>query len=239
MWRWPAYAWSRLRRARLGRHWFAFWVGLAACAAGGLAILLFAPHYAGVFLLAIYCIPSNSVLPIPHEPAMLYFAKFYPPFWVALAGTVGTVVVSFADYAIVESAMRHPRVAGAREKGLFRWALKWMQRYPFWIIVLFSAGPLPIVVIRVLAPASHYPVGRYIAAQIVGRFPRFFALATLGHFISLPTWLIAALTVAMTLGMWLASRGPSGVVDDDDVAPDAEALTIPDLSDPRHPGPPV
>ena len=237
MWRWPLYAWRKLRRARLTRHWFAFWCGLAACAIGGLAVLLAAPRYAGIFLLAIYCIPSNSVLPIPHEPAMLYFAKFYHPFWVALAGTIGTVVVSFADYAIVETAMKHPKIAGTREKGVFKWALARMSRYPFWIIVLFSIGPLPIAVIRVLAPASHYPVGRYVLAQIVGRFPRFFALAALGHFVVLPTWLIVVLAVGMTLGMWLASRGPSGVVDEDEVVPDAEELEIPDLSDPEHPKP--
>jgi membrane protein YqaA with SNARE-associated domain len=225
---------------KLTRHWRAFFLALAACALGGLAIVAFVPRFAGIFLLMIYCIPSNSVFPIPHEPAVLYFAKYYHPFWVAMAGTIGTVVVSFADYALVEAAMGHPRIAGAREKGLFKWALKWMARFPFWIIVLFSFTPLPISVVRILAPAAHYPLKRYVAALIVGRFPRFYALAWLGHTLVIPTWALVMLMTAMVVLMWLASRNTSSVgLDDEDEpgAEDAEELSIPDLSDPEHPRP--
>jgi membrane protein YqaA with SNARE-associated domain len=237
VWRPPGY--RRLRRIKLNRHWRAFLIALAACAVLGALAVLFAPELAGVFLLAIYCIPANSVLPVPHEPAVLYFAKFYHPVWVALAATAGTIVVSFADYALIEAAMRHPRISGAREKGLFKWAVKWMMRYPFWIIVLFSLTPLPIYVVRVLAPASGYPVARYVAAQIVGRFPRFLALAWLGHALMIPGWVLLAMFVLLLGFMWLASRNTSnaGLDDEEEEAPDAEELEIPDLSDPEHPAP--
>jgi membrane protein YqaA with SNARE-associated domain len=221
---------------KLTRHWRMFFVALAACAAVGTVIVALAPRFAGIFLLTIYCIPSNSVLPIPHEPAVLYFARFYHPVWVALAGTIGTVVVSFADYAVVEAAMRHPRVSGATEKALFKWALKWMVRYPFWIIVLFSLTPLPMAVVRILAPASRYPVGRYVAAQIVGRFPRFLLLAWIGHAFVMPAWLLVVMMGVMVGSMWLASRGSSSIgLDDDDEPETAEELEIPDLHDPEHP----
>jgi membrane protein YqaA with SNARE-associated domain len=224
---------------KLTRHWRAFFVSLAVCAVFGLATVLFAPDLAGLFLLAIYSIPSNSVLPIPHEPAILYFATVYHPVWVALAGTVGTVAVSFADYALVEAAMRHPKISGAREKGLFKWAVKWMQRFPFWIIVLFSLTPLPIYVVRVLAPASGYPIARYVAAQVVGRFPRFLLLAYIGYSIQLPGWVLLAMFALMLAFMWLASRNTSGagLDDDDDEPADAEELAIPDLHDPENPAP--
>ncbi len=214
-----------------------FW-GLAACAlVGGLMVTL-APRFDGLFLLAIYCIPGNSILPIPHEPAVLYVAQFYHPVWVALAATIGAVVVSFADYALVEAAMRHPRVSGAAEKGLFKWAVKWMRRFPFWIIVLFSLTPLPIYVIRLLAPASGYPIGRYLAAQIVGRFPRFLLLAWIGQAMHLPGWLLVTMFALLLAFMWIASRNTSsaGLDDDEDEDADAEELDIPDLTDPEHPG---
>jgi membrane protein YqaA with SNARE-associated domain len=218
---------------RLTRHWRAFFWSLVAAAIGGALIVILAPEFAGLFLLALYNIPSNSVFPIPHEPVVLYFAKFYHPLWVALAATIGTVVVSFADYALVEAAMRHPRIGGARERGLFKWAIRWMQRFPFWIIVLFSFTPLPISVVRILAPAAKYPVGRYIAAIVVGRFPRFLALAWIGHTFAIPTWVLIALLVLMFGSMWLASRGSSSVgLADDEEPEDAEELAIPDLSDP-------
>lgn len=235
VWRPPGL--RRLRQVRLTRHWRAFFLALAGCAVLGALVVGLAPRFAGAYLLTIYCIPANSVLPVPHEPAVLYFAKFYHPFWVALAATIGTVAVSFADYALIEAAMRHPKISGAREKRLFQWAVRWMQRYPFAIIVLFSLVPLPVYVVRVLAPASGYPVGRYVAAQIVGRFPRFFLLAWIGHTIMLPGWMLLSMFALLLVFMWYAGRNTSGagLDDDDDEPDDGDELIIPDLTDPDNP----
>jgi membrane protein YqaA with SNARE-associated domain len=237
VWRPPGY--RRLRRVKLNRHWRAFLIALSVCAALGLAVVSFAPQLAGLFLLCIYNIPANSILPVPHEPAILYFAKFYHPALVALAATAGSVAVSFADYGIVEAAMNHPRIAGAREARLFRWAVKWMMRFPFWTLVLFSFIPvLPIYVVRVLAPASGYPSRRYVLALIVGRYPRFLALAWLGRTIDLPTWVIVAMLVLLISFTVIASRKTSaaGLDDDEEDEKLGQPLEIPDLSDPENPG---
>jgi membrane protein YqaA with SNARE-associated domain len=166
------------------------------------------PSLDGLFLLALYCIPTNSILPFPHEPGVLYVAQFYDPLEIAIAATVGSIVVSFADYAMVEYAMKRPRMSAAASHGLFGWAVKSMKRWPFAIIVLFSFLPLPIAVVRVLAPASGYPLPRYILAQIVGRMPRFYALAWLGKTVRLPIWGLAAMFIAMAVLFWWNSRKP-------------------------------
>lgn len=236
MWRTPSL--RRLRRLQLNRYWRAFFLALTLCAAAGTLVVWLAPELAGLFLLGIYSIPSNSIIPVPHEPGILYFAKFYHPALVALVATVGTVIVCFADYAIVEAAMRHPKISGAREARLFRWSVKWMTRYPFLIIVLFTLTPLPIYVVRVLAPASGYPIGRYILAQIVGRFPRFLALAYVGYLFPIPGWALAAMFVALLVAMWLGSRSTGAAAADDEEEEeieDAVELDLPDLTDPEHP----
>jgi membrane protein YqaA with SNARE-associated domain len=227
----------RLRRVPLSRYWRMFVVALGVLAALGAALVLLVPDMAGLFLLAVYCIPTNSVIPIPHEPGLLYFARYYDPLWIALAATAGSVVVSFSDYALVEWGMRHPRTQGARETRVFRWAVRWMARAPFWIVVIFSLVPfLPLSPIRILAPASGYPVWRYIGAQIVGRTPRFFALAWLGATVQLPTWAILSLFGIMVLslayGSRSAARPEAEVVAEGAVV---EAVVVPDLSDPEHP----
>jgi membrane protein YqaA with SNARE-associated domain len=190
------------------RYWRWFFGGLAALAvAGALAVTLF-PKLGGLYLLALYCVPTNSIFPLPHEPGVLYFAQHYDPLSITLVATAASVITSFADYAMVEAWMRHPRLGAVQHTRLFRWAVRWMKRWPFAIVALFSLVPfLPISVVRILAPASGYPIWRYIAAQVVGRLPRFYALAWLGHTIEFPVWtLIAifALTVAM---MWFSGRG--------------------------------
>ena len=204
----------RLLLLRLNHWWRAFLLALAAYAVIGMVVLAFAPDFSGIFLLGAYCIPANSVVPIPHEPAMLYFAKFYDPFWCALAGTIGSLIACFADYAMVGAAMRHRALAKTRRSALFQWSTKWMKRYPFAITVLFSFTPLPIAIVRILAPAVEYNVRRYMVAQIVGRFPRFYILAWIGHTVMIPTWIIIGLGIFLVVTFFVGARA---VEDDDDV----------------------
>lgn len=199
-------------------HWRSFYLCLCATVVAGAVMVLVLPRLAGLFLLGLYCIPTNSIFPLPHEPGVLYFAQFYDPLWIAIAATVASVVMSFADYAMVEAWMRHPRLGAVQHTKLFKWAVKWMKRWPFAIIVLFSLTPLPISVVRILAPASGYPVSRYIAAQIVGRLPRFYLLAYLGAAVQFPAWVLVAIFVATVGLFWLTSRSPVDAdVEDDEV----------------------
>lgn len=209
---------------KLNHWWRAFLLALAAYAVVGMLVLALVPDLAGVFLLGAYCIPANSVVPIPHEPAMLYFAKYYHPFWCALAGTVGSLIACFADYAMVGAALRHRALASTRNSPLFQWSTKWMRRYPFAITVLFSFLPLPISIVRILAPAVEYSVRRYMLAQIVGRFPRFYILAWIGYTVQLPTWVIVCLGFGLVFTFFLSGGSAEEEVeaeqDDDEPEPD-------------------
>lgn len=212
----------RIFLLRLNHWWRAFLLALAAYAVVGAIVLAVLPDLAGVFLLGAYCIPANSVVPVPHEPAMLYFAKFYHPFWCALAGTIGSLIACFADYAMVGAAMRHRALASTRNSRLFQWSTRWMKRFPFAITVLFSFTPLPISIVRILAPAVEYSVRRYMLAQIVGRFPRFYILAWIGHTVLIPTWIIIGLGIVLLFTFFLGARAVEGEddEDEDDAEPD-------------------
>jgi membrane protein YqaA with SNARE-associated domain len=211
-------------------HWRSFFIALCAVAAAGVVIVLAWPELAGLFLLGVYCIPANSVFPIPHEPGVLYLATFYDPLWIALAATAGSVVVSFADYAMVEAAMRSPKTKKAQDSALFRYLVRCMKWKPFPTVIGFSLLPLPISLVRVLAPASGYPIGRYIVAQTIGRIPRFYLLAWIGATVSFPAWLLVALFVAMVGLIWFTNRAADGDEDeavvtaaDEDVVDEAGA----------------
>ena len=88
-----------------------------------------------------------------------------------------------------------------------------MSRYPFAITVLFSLTPLPISIVRILAPAVGFPVRRYMLAQIVGRFPRFYLLAWIGHTVPIPSWILVGMFVALLVSFYLSSRA---IEEDDD-----------------------
>ena len=212
----------RLFLLRLNRWWRAFLLALAAYAVVGVFVLALVPDLAGVFLLGAYCIPANSIVPVPHEPAMLYFAKFYDPVWCAVAGTIGSLIASFADYALVGAALKHRALRSTRESRLFQWSTRWMKRAPFAITVLFSFTPLPISIVRILAPAVEFPLRRYMLAQIVGRFPRFYILAWIGHTVAIPTWMIIGLGIVLLMSFILGARAVEEEIDDED--DDAEAV---------------
>jgi membrane protein YqaA with SNARE-associated domain len=237
MWRIPGL--RRLRRLELSAHWRLFFYALTLTALAGLLVLWLAPDFAGLYLFGVYAIPSNSIVPVPHEPGLLYFAQFYHPVWIALAGTLGTGVAAFADYGVVEAAMRHPKINGAREARMYKWAVKWLMRYPFATCFIFALTPLPIYVVRVLAPASGYPVGRYVSAIMLGRLPRFFAIAWIGYLFPLPGWFLGALFVALLAVLFLASRSTARSVVDPAAEVAGEEIVIPDLTDPDHPRPDI
>lgn len=192
---------------RLSERWRWFAYALGGLGVVGLAAVLIAPQLAGLFLLAVYCVPANSIVPVPHEPGVLLVAKYYAPAAVALAATLGSVIASYADYAVVETALRHPAIDRARGRGVIAWSIRMMGRAPFVIIVAFSLIPLlPISIIRALAPASGYSFPRYVLAGLIGRLPRFYLLAYLGSVVLVPTWALIAVT-ALTLAVAYASAG--------------------------------
>lgn len=237
MWRIPS--WRRLRQFRLTHYWRLFLFALTAAAVAGLVVMLISPAHSGLFLFGIYAIPSNSILPVPHEPGLLFFAKYYEPLLIAVAGTLGTAIAAFADYGVVERALKHPKINGAREAKLYKWSVRWLMRFPFLTISLFAFTPLPIYVVRVLAPASGYPVGRYVIAIMVGRLPRFFIVAWIGHMFKFPTWSLIALFFGLIAIMYIGSKATGTAGLDDEPVEDGEEIIVPDLTDPDHPLPDI
>jgi ribonucleoside-triphosphate reductase len=188
------------------RYWRWFGLALAGSGAAALPLLLIAPSLSALFLFLLWSIPSNSLLPIPYEPGLLYFAQLYPPLWVTAAGLVGAAISCTTDSALVEAALRHPRVRRAREGRVFQWAIRNFKRQPFWTVFLFSMVPLPVYVVRVLAPAAGYPLPRYTAAIVLGRAPGFYLVALVGDALRLPVWLVLAMLAAMVASALVFSR---------------------------------
>ncbi len=169
--------------------------------------VLVSEQAAGLAILGAYCIPSNSVLPLPHEPGVLYFADFYRPLWVTIAATAGSGIAAFSDYAIVRGALHHNWATRISRGRWFRWAVGLFMKRPFATVVLFAISPLPVSVVRVLAPASNFSVWRYAVAMMVGRFPRFYAFAWLGFLLPIPPWALAVAVAAPLVMMLVAHRG--------------------------------
>ncbi|MCD6304558.1 MAG: hypothetical protein J7M21_06315 [Planctomycetes bacterium] len=187
------------------RRWFAFY-GLYLLAAGvPLAVLLarqgacpaewlatpaerLAETPAAIKLLAfaIYISLCCTFLPLPANwivaaVAMKQTAVAPNAFWTTLAvasvGAVASTVANLNDYHLVTWLLRSRRIAHLRRSRLHRLAAGWFSRSPFFLLVLFNVAPIPVDAARLLAASCRYGRVPFAAANFIGRFIRYAAIA--------------------------------------------------------------
>lgn len=159
------------------------------------------PACRDLVLFGLYSIPSHMLIsPFPHEPVLLETAKYFPAWQIGLAGTAGCCLAGFLDYWIITPLVNHryirPKLDNRR---LFRKSLEYFYKFPFAILVFAAVSPIPFYPFKFLSIAGRYPLWKYQLALIVGRTPRYYILAVLGHALQIPTWVLAVTFVALLL----------------------------------------
>jgi membrane protein YqaA with SNARE-associated domain len=161
--------------------------------------------------LAFYTIPANTGISVfPHEPALIWFGKHGSVLWAAVAAGAGTLVAGWLDHTVFVPVMNLRGLSGYKDLGWYRKLAGWFSRQPFWTLVLTGFTPIPFFPFKFLAFSVHYPMGRYLAALLVGRFPRYLYLAWLGRLIAIPDWLLIGVFLAISLTY--AWKGVPGLV---------------------------
>jgi len=161
--------------------------------------------------------PLSPVLPTAFEATLLYYARLYPAWLLALAGTLGASVAEAVNYRLVDWAAELPKLATLKTRKTVRWSVAAFLQAPFWTTVLVIFSPIPDSAVRVLAPLGRYPLAKFLGAIALGRFPRLYLIASVGLLVRVPVWLLLAsgvALVALALGRtragaavaWLQSR---------------------------------
>jgi len=121
---------------------------------------------------------------------------------VSLAGSIGSTMANLNDYHIFTWMLRHHRIAAVRQTRTYQSAAKWFSRAPFFLIVLFNIIPIPVDFVRLLATTYRYPRAPFAAANFVGRFIRYAAIAFVTFWWDLGAVApIALLALAAALGL--------------------------------------
>jgi ribonucleoside-triphosphate reductase len=203
-------------------------LSLAGVHALAALVLVAAPQKRGLVWLMLYTIPSHVfVSPFPHEPVLLYYSKLFSPLECAAASMMGCLVAGVLDYALVRPLVQHPRIR-ARYEGspLYHRLLAFFRRWPFSTLVLTGLSPIPFSSVKFLSLASDYQQRRYLGALVVGRFPRYLALAYLGYSLRPPDWSLVLLALLFLLVALVQQRCGrvlvSGQVAVAKMAPDTE-----------------
>lgn len=158
-------------------------------------------------------------LPMASTVYVAAMGNVQPPLVVAMAGAAATTAGSLTQYAIVRWIMR----IGVTQRGVMRRVRDRIERAvasapdaTAAALFVVYATPLSAGPLRLIAAVSGFPVARFAAAIFLGCLPYYFALATLGHLIHFPLWiLVPAVTVVVAFAIthavqtWRAGAPPS------------------------------
>jgi len=113
------------------------------------------------------------------------------------------VVMEAINYLGYVWLLRHPRLG--RVQQVSARLTKLFARQPFLLCLLVAATPLPDWSARILGALARYSPRRYLLAFVLGRIPKFWIIAAVGHQLQLPRPLLIAV-VAGSFVVTLATR---------------------------------
>ncbi len=176
---------------RLPLKWKFILIILAVATLTGIITYIYFPPFLGLIFLFFYIIPSNSFIPFPHEPAIIYYGKIYGPFLTTLVATLPTVIACILDYAVLSPVFSRTRLRKIKETRIYRKTAYYFSKAPFVTNMVAALSPVPFYPVRILSIASEYPLWKYTLAVASGRIPRYYFLALSGVFFNIPNWFIA------------------------------------------------
>jgi len=136
---------------------------------------------------------------VPHEPVVLWYGARYGVWLTSLVATAGTLAAGWVDHRLFVPLIRRVEHTPFFAEGTVGWLRARFAHAPFAVLAVSGITPLPFFPFKAMAFAEHYPLGLYLAAVAVGRFPRYLLLAWLGIVIRIPTWVLVVLFAVMLL----------------------------------------
>ena len=161
--------------------------------------------------LAFYAVPANSAVSVfPHEPVVIWYGSQGSIWWTAAAAALGTLVAGYLDHSVFTPVMNLKGLTGYKEKGWYQRAARLFGKYPFATLLVAGFSPIPFFPFKFMSFSVRYPLHRYLAALLAGRYPRYLVLALLGNVLQIPGWVLFAF-FAMVISIYVVKAGPSVV----------------------------
>jgi membrane protein YqaA with SNARE-associated domain len=120
---------------------------------------------------------------------------------VSLIGALASTVANLNDYHIFTLLMRSRHVSKVRHTRTYRLAIRWFEKSPFALLMIFNILPIPLDVVRPLAASHRYGRLPFAAANFLGRLGRYAVIATVTYMLGSQGWIavIALLGLACLL----------------------------------------
>lgn len=153
-----------------------------------------------LWILFFYSFPSEFfIATIPHEPALLYFGKFYSPLTVALVSVAGTVLTEIINYSFIKFVADLRLFKRARQSKIVNKIVGLFNKAPFAALLVAGLTPIPFYPFRFLVVLAHYPIWKYALAVFISRTPRFFVISLVTYALKIPDYYLLLLLIILIL----------------------------------------
>jgi membrane protein YqaA with SNARE-associated domain len=148
-----------------------------------------------LWVLFLYCFPAEFIIAtVPHEPVLLYFAKFYSPLTVAAVSVAGTVLTEVLNYTVFKYVADLKLFRKMLTSRTVQKTVHLFKKAPFAALWVAGFTPVPFYPFRFLVVIARYPLWKYIAAVITSRAPRMYIIALAARAIRFPDYVILIIT---------------------------------------------
>ncbi len=156
-----------------------------------------------LLVLFFYSFPSEFLVGlVPHEPILLWYGEFFPPWIVALVSVAGTVPAEMINYSVFSFFTDTKQYRRLRETKTADAVVRLFGKAPFAAILVAGFTPLPFFPVRFLVVMGNYPIMKYALGVFLSRAPRFYILAAAGNYFRIPGAVLAGLFAVLIILAW-------------------------------------
>lgn len=153
-----------------------------------------------LWVLFLYCFPAEFIIAtVPHEPVLLYFAKFYSPLTVALISVTGTVLTEIVNYTVFKYMADLKVFRKMLASRVVQKTVHLFNKAPFAALWVAGFTPIPFYPFRFLVVIARYPIAMYLLAVVTSRAPRMYLIALAARAIRFPDYMILVITGVLIL----------------------------------------
>jgi membrane protein YqaA with SNARE-associated domain len=122
---------------------------------------------------------------------------------VSLVGAGASTVANLNDYHIFTLLMRSHHIAKVKHTKTYDVAIRWFEKTPFSLLMIFNILPIPVDVVRPLAASHRYSRIRFAIANFIGRFGRYAVISSVTYMLGKQGWfaVVALLGLAVVLAL--------------------------------------
>lgn len=155
--------------------------------------------------------PASALMPVGLEPVLMLFGRLHSPLLVAVVAAVASAYAEVLSLHMARGVLELRRLDQIRGSIQGSRMMRLFNRSPFFAVWFSALSPIPDWITRTLAAAARYPAGRYVLADTIGRFPKLWAAAALGNWLSVSTHTLgvlvgASFATALAVGAWKLYR---------------------------------